>query len=150
MDVRSGYSCWVLCPALGMVLPEQSRSLEREAIRMIKKSFYLWFLSAELWKAWHVWISLCKMKGNTKGNKTQFFWYVTDGYEEEDDRLFFLFATGGTRNLMGCGFFFTWVSDSLCISPEGWSITRTLIAIDLPAFHLPYIVLIMLLHGLTA
>lgn len=30
--------------------------------------------------------------------------------------------------------FFKCVSDSLCINPEGWSITTTLIAIDLPAF----------------
>lgn len=36
MDVRGGYSCLVLCPALDMALPEQSRSLEREATGLIK------------------------------------------------------------------------------------------------------------------
>lgn len=41
------------------------------------------------------------MKGKAKGNKTQFFQYVTDGYEEGEDQLVFVFATGRTRNLMG-------------------------------------------------
>lgn len=36
MDVRDGYPCLVLCPALDMALSGQSKSLEREATGLIK------------------------------------------------------------------------------------------------------------------
>lgn len=44
-----------------------------------------------------------KKKGKTKGNKTQFFQYVKDDYEEDDNQLFFMPATGRTRSFLQMG-----------------------------------------------
>lgn len=102
----SGHQCekWILLlsavSSFGHGTSRTEQVTRKEGHKNDKKVVF-----AKLWKARRVWISLCKMKGNTKGNKTQFFQYVTDGYEEEDDQLFFLFATGRTRNLMWVFFF---------------------------------------------
>lgn len=45
---------------------------------------------------------LYQFMGNTKGNRTQVFQYVTNRYEEDNNLLFLMSPAGRTRNLLGC------------------------------------------------